>query len=71
MFSAVALIAFSFAGMANTGGEEKEIKILEVKTDCNSLANMVVEHIELVEGISDCELLGHIRDVVYNNCMSN
>ena len=28
MFSAVALVAFSFAGMANTGGEEK----LESKT---------------------------------------
>lgn len=28
MFSAVALVAFSFAGMANTGGEEK----LEFKT---------------------------------------
>jgi hypothetical protein len=48
MFSAVALIAFSFAGMANTGGEEKiDQKELEqevaIRTNCDALANAVMD----------------------------
>lgn len=42
MFSAVALIAFSFAGMANTGGEEKlEMKKLILEIDCDKVAKDV------------------------------
>jgi hypothetical protein len=38
MFSAVALIAFSFAGMANTGGEEK-LNNEELKTEIQESDN--------------------------------
>lgn len=55
MYSAVALVAFSFAGMANTGGEEKlEMKSnLELKTDpsiedCMDAANKVVKAVKAI-----------------------
>ena len=43
MFSAVALVAFSFAGMANTGGEEKleifNTQSAEEHKNCREYAN--------------------------------
>ena len=47
MFSAVTLIAFSFAGMANTGGEEK-LEFIE------ALENNSNKDIELLESNFDC-----------------
>ena len=44
MFSAVALVAFSFAGMANNS-VEKEIESIDLKGEVN----------ENVEGVGDCE----------------
>jgi hypothetical protein len=45
MFSAVALIAFSFDGMANTGGENK-LNEETLKKNCYEIATDVVDLID-------------------------
>lgn len=76
IFSAVALTAFSFSAMANNEVKEveqvKEDQVLKTNGfDCDDLANMIVEYMEQVEGVDDCEYLDHTRDVIYNNCVNS
>jgi hypothetical protein len=78
MFSAVALIAFSFAGMANTGGEEKlnkEIYLLKTnnvetislkKLNCQDFVFMMIDAIgEQYQNMTDTEA------VTFANNMNN
>ena len=78
MFSAVALIAFSFAGMANTGGEEKlkeEVIILSKsnvetinmkKLNCQDFVFFMIDAIgDQYQNMSDVEALN------FANSMNN
>lgn len=73
MFSAVALIAFSFAGMANTGGEEKlnnEVDNLIIKEHPCSIVRTLATGLALQEGYSLASALVQ-GNVAYNNCMAS
>ena len=54
IFSAVALVAFSFAGMANEI-EEKNNKIVVITTDCFSAAHDYLNRIDPNNELSDLE----------------
>jgi hypothetical protein len=80
MFGAIALIAFSFAGMANTGGEEKlnnesmnidfqkvEAVILLKKNDCDAAADHAY-NTDIANGFSVNDASNN-SSIVYNNCL--
>ena len=75
IFSAVALVAFSFAGMANEIEEKKvevkpetkkEAKVV-LKVNCGTIKQLAY-NLAISEGADDCTA-EYYSDIVYANCM--
>lgn len=69
-FSAVALVAFSFAGMANN--EVKEVETKEekvVKTNCSSYATSSVQAETLAYGPMSFDEYAEAYTFYYNTCI--
>ena len=81
-FTAIAMIAFSSASMANTiadeevvvnNKEKKEIvveKEVVVKKDCFAVAIMCLDIVEVLCGPLSDEEATNLLNVAYNNCMT-
>ncbi|MEZ4854806.1 hypothetical protein [Flavobacterium sp.] len=76
VFSAVALVAFSFAGMANNEVKEKKSEdretkkvVLKENNVCCTLHSMAFD-LAIFEG-ADSATAGAYADLVYNNCLKS